>query len=227
MVSRVYVALDFASLEQASRLAKLLVEDVAGFKVGLQLFTAEGPRAVAEIADLGKPVFADLKLHDIPNTVEGAAAQVKRAGARWLTVHASGGPRMVEASVGGMDGGGVLGVTVLTAFGPDDLDAIGVTRTLGDQVTGLANLALAAGAEGIVSAPSEASAIRAAGIDAVLFTPGIRPQTSSHDDQKRIATPEAALAAGADYIVVGRPITRAGDPLAVVREIADTLAAYP
>lgn len=222
-MNRVYVALDLASLVEAKRLAGSLVGEVAGFKVGLELIASEGPRAISEIADLGLPVFADMKLHDIPNTVEAAATHVRKAGARWLTVHASGGGPMLEAAVTGMSGQGVLGVTVLTSLDGGDLAAIGVESSTTTQVIRLARLAIAAGAEGLVSAPTEARPLRDAGIPATLFTPGVRPAATTADDQKRVATPSAALAAGSDYLVIGRPITGASDPAMAAREIALSL----
>lgn len=219
----IYVALDVSDLSDATTLAETLAPEVAGFKVGLELLTAVGPSAITTVASMGRPVFADMKLHDIPNTVERAAARIREAGARWVTVHASGGKPMVEAAVSGMGGPGVIGVTVLTSLDSNDLDSIGVHADPSDQVLRLGSLAVEGGAEALVCATSEVAVLRSSGIDAVLFTPGVRPETSNRDDQKRVATPSAALAAGSDFLVIGRPITRAADPLAAVREIGSSL----
>ncbi len=219
----IYVALDVGDLTVAKTLAAELVDEVAGFKVGLELITGVGPSAITEIASMGRPVFADMKLHDIPNTVERAAGRIRDAGARWLTVHAAGGEEMVRAAVSGMGGSGVLGVTVLTSLDAADLISIGVPDAPEDQVTRLGRLAVSAGAEGLVCAPAEAATLRNAGIEAVLFTPGVRPRSAASDDQRRVATPEAAIAAGADYLVIGRPITAAADPKMAAREIAIAL----
>jgi orotidine-5'-phosphate decarboxylase len=169
-------------------------------------------------------VFADAKLHDIPNTVGRAASVISSAGARWVSVHASGGSTMIEAAARGMGGsGGVLAVTVLTSFEADDLASIGVGSPLDDQIVLLAHLARNAGAEGLVCSPAEARRLRTGGFDLTLFTPGVRPRGASADDQRRVATPEDAIAAGADYLVIGRPITRADDPVGAVREIVASI----
>lgn len=223
MVSKLVVALDFPTIEEAIETARPLVGEVAGFKVGLELITGVGPLAIEKVSALGKPVFADVKLHDIPNTVERAASRLAAAGATWLTVHASGGMAMMEAANRGMGGGGVLAVTVLTSFAESDLEAVGVVSGLETQIVGLAALAQSAGLEGLVCAPGDVSAIRSKGIDMTIFTPGIRMETDAHHDQRRVGTPAQAVEAGADYLVVGRPITRAADPVAAAREIAASL----
>lgn len=220
----ILVALDFPDLAGAEAMAKDLVNEVGGFKVGLELVSGEGPRAIERIAALGLPVFADMKLHDIPNTVLGAARRISAAGARWVTVHASGGRGMMEAAVEGMGDGGVLAVSVLTSLSEEDLLSIGIDGDLSTQVVRLGRLGEAAGVEGMVCSPREVSAVRASGISLKVFTPGIRLAATS-DDQKRTSGPADAVEAGADYLVVGRPITRSDNPVAVAREIAASLSA--
>jgi len=222
-MSSLIVALDFSSIEEATAVARSLATEVAGFKVGLELLTGVGPGAISEIADLGLPVFADAKLHDIPNTVHNAASRIAAAGARWVTVHASGGREMMEAAVTGMGGAGVLAVTVLTSLSADDLESIGIRSGLEKQVLTLAGLAAAAGVEGLVCAPSDVSAVRNEANGLTIFTPGIRVAGAAIHDQKRVGTPESAVAHGADYLVIGRPITRAPDPVVAAREISRTL----
>lgn len=223
-MSRVIVALDVPSLEQARALAVDLDEHVAGFKVGLELLTAEGPTAIEAIAAVGKPVFADAKLHDIPNTVGRAAAQIADAGARWVTVHASGGREMMEAANRAMGQRGVLAVTVLTSLDAAGLASVGVGASVADQAVMLSALASAAGVEGIVCSPSEASLVRSAQPDLVIFTPGVRPTGSIRNDQRRVSTPAEAIVAGSDYLVIGRPITAAANPVTAAREIASSIA---
>jgi orotidine-5'-phosphate decarboxylase len=223
-VNRIVVALDFPDLGSARAMAEALAPDVAGFKVGLELVSGEGAAAVGAIAAVGRPVFADMKLHDIPNTVAGATRRIADAGARWVTVHASGGTDMMEAAVEAMgEAGGVLAVTVLTSFDEGDLEATGVNVGLESQVVGLAELASNAGVEGLICAPADVAAVRSKGIDLTIFTPGIRVE-AHHDDQKRVGAPAEAVSAGADYLVIGRPITRAADPGAAAREITASLA---
>lgn len=222
-MSKLIIALDFPTLEEAGSVAAPLVDDVAGFKVGLELLMAEGPHAIGAIAGLGRPVFADAKLHDIPNTVERAARRLAAAGARWVTVHAAGGATMMEAAKEGMGGEGVLAVTVLTSFGDADLETIGVPSGVETQVVGLATLSERSGVEGLVCAPGDVAAIRAAGIELTIFTPGIRMTSDERHDQKRVGTPVEAVTAGADYLVIGRPVTRAANPAAAAREIAASL----
>jgi orotidine-5'-phosphate decarboxylase len=220
---RIIVALDVPTLDEAETLARQLTGAVGWFKVGLELFTAHGPAAVAAIRAHG-PVMLDLKLHDIPTTVERAAARVADLGVGLLTVHASGGAAMVEAAVRGLGGDGeVLAVTVLTSMSDDELAAIGAPPAA-EQVPALARLAVDAGAPGLVCAPPDLAAVRdAVGAAVRLVTPGVRPTGSSADDQTRIATPASAVASGADLLVVGRPITRAEDPAAAARAIATEL----
>jgi orotidine-5'-phosphate decarboxylase len=222
-VSRLIVALDFPTAQEAASVAAPLVEEVAGFKVGLELLMAEGPAAIERIAELGAPVFADAKLHDIPNTVERASARLAASGARWVTVHASGGQAMMEAANRGMGDRGILAVTVLTSFEDRDLETTGVTSGLETQVVALASLAEGSDVEGLVCAPGDVVAIRAKGIALQIFTPGIRMEGGAVHDQKRVGTPAEAVDAGADYLVIGRPVTRSADPLAAIREIAASL----
>lgn len=220
----IIVALDRPDLDGAARLARTLVDDVGGFKVGLELLMGVGPQAIESIAELGKPVFADAKLHDIPNTVGRAAARIRDAGARWLTVHASGGREMIAAASQGMGGSGVLAVTVLTSLASSDLADTGVDATIATQVARLATLGSAAHAEGVVCSPAEISLVKEQQPSLRIFTPGVRPSGSSRDDQKRVATPEKARADGADYLVIGRPITNADDPALAARTITASLA---
>lgn len=221
-MSRIIVALDFSTIEIAKGLAERLTDLADGFKVGLELLTAGGPRAVEEVAGLGKPVFADVKLHDIPNTVERAASNMADAGARWVTAHSSGGHDMIEAAVRGMGGRGVLGITMLTSLTEADLTSIGVAAGSSDYAMAMARLAADAGVEGVVCSPAEVKSLAGLGPD--VFTPGVRPAGSASDDQRRFATPEQAAEAGADYLVIGRPITRAPDPVAALGEIASSIA---
>ncbi|HEX6221227.1 MAG TPA: orotidine-5'-phosphate decarboxylase [Acidimicrobiia bacterium] len=221
-MKRLIVALDFPALDEAVGTARSIVEEVAGFKVGLELISAVGPEAISTVANLGKPVFADMKLHDIPNTVARAARRIADAGARWVTVHASGGLEMMEEAVAGMSDGGVLAVTVLTSMSELDLEKVGVSTGVETHVVTLASLAERAGVEGLVCAPGDVAAIRGKGIALDVFTPAIR-MTPADDDQKRTGTPVEAISAGADYLVVGRPVTRAADPVAAAREITESL----
>ncbi len=220
---RIVVALDVPTIEEARDLAAALAGEVGWLKVGLELFTAHGRDAVRAVADHA-PVFLDLKLHDIPNTVERAAAQVADLGVGLLTVHASGGPAMIEGAVRGLgDGGEILAVTVLTSMREQDLAAVGQPPAA-EQVPNLARMATEAGAPGLVCAPPDLIAVRAAvGPEVRLVTPGVRPAGASADDQARVATPAGAVADGADLLVIGRPITRAEDPVAAARAIAAEL----
>jgi orotidine-5'-phosphate decarboxylase len=220
---RIVVALDVPTLVEADQLASRLAGAVGWFKVGLELFAAHGPAAVEAIRTHG-PVFLDLKLHDIPTTVERAASRVADLGVGLLTVHASGGPAMVESAVRGLGAGGeVLAVTVLTSMSDADLGAVGAPPAA-QQVPALARLAVGAGAPGLVCAPTDLTAVRAAvGAATRLVTPGVRPAGASADDQARVATPAQAARDGADLLVIGRPITRAEDPAAAAAAIAAEL----
>ena len=226
MVNPIIVALDVPTLEEASTLARLLEDEVGGFKIGMELLMGAGPEAIGSIAAMGKPVFVDAKLHDIPNTVERAAARIKAAGARWVTVHASGGRDMIEAAVRGMGGRGVLAVTMLTSLAQPDLESIGVPALASDHVVSLATLAADCKTEGLVCSPEEIRRVKDKEPSQVVFTPGVRPASSDVDDQRRVATPERARADGADFLVIGRPITRAANPIEAVRDIATAIGLF-
>jgi orotidine-5'-phosphate decarboxylase len=220
---RIAVALDVPDLAEAEVLARRLVGHVGWFKVGLELFSAHGPDAVRAIRAHG-PVFLDVKLHDIPTTVGRAAARLAALDVGLLTVHALGGAGMIRAAVDGLGARGrVLAVTVLTSMSAADVDAVGLRRET-DPVGRLALLAVEAGAPGLVCAPGQLAQVRAAvGDDPLVVTPGVRPAGAGRDDHADAVTPAAAVADGADLIVVGRPITRADDPVAAADAIADTL----
>ena len=219
---RICLALDFGGWAAAEPLARRLAPHVGMLKVGLELFAAEGPPAVRAAAALGRPVFLDLKLHDIPATVEGAARAAARSGAALLTVHAAGGEEMVRAAVRGAGPAvRVLAVTVLTSLDRGDLDDLGFACDLDALVLSRARRALEAGCDGVVSSGLEVARLRQE-IDGrlVVVTPGIRPVDNREvDDQKRVVTPTAALQQGADYLVVGRPIRDAADPAAAAAAI--------
>ncbi|BCX17589.1 MAG: orotidine 5'-phosphate decarboxylase [Geminicoccaceae bacterium] len=225
----VVAAIDRPDLESALGLARRLAGAVGGLKLGLELFVAEGPAAVRALASTGLPIFLDLKLHDIPNTVAGAVRAAAGLGVALLTVHASGGRAMLEAAVEAARAfptrPRLLAVTVLTSLDADDLAATGVAGGPLEQAVRLARLAREAGLDGMVCSPLEIAAIRAAvGPEPLLVVPGIRPAGATSGDQKRVMSPAAALAAGADLLVVGRPITAAPDPAAAARAITDELA---
>ncbi len=202
------------------------------FKVGSQLFTAEGPRAVTKLADLGFDIFLDLKFHDIPNTVAHAvAAAVRLPRVRLMTLHASGGLAMMRAAREAAGAGAkknrpsLLAVTVLTSFDEAMLREIGMEGSLGSRVVALARLAMTAGMDGVVCSALEAPAVRREfGSDFKILVPGVRPASTAMNDQSRIATPGDAVRAGADYLVVGRPITAAEDPRAAARAIVAEIA---
>ena len=216
-------ALDTDDRPRFDDLVALLAPEVGHLKVGLQATHALGRDAVAH-AVAAAPVFWDLKLHDIPNTVAGAAAAAQDMGVAMLTVHASGGPQMVAAAAKAAPDVTILAVTVLTSLDADDLVAVG-QRPAEEQVVRLARLAVEAGAGGIVCSPLEVAQVRAAvGPEAAIVVPGIRLAGSATDDQARVATPADAMAAGADHLVIGRPITRAEDPAQAAREIRASLA---
>jgi len=224
---RICAALDFPSWQEAEPFARAVAPEVGLLKVGLEMFAAEGPPVVRAAAALGRPVFLDLKLHDIPNTVEGAARSAARTGAALLTVHASGGAEMIRAAVRGAGADvKVLAVTVLTSLDGPALDAIGLAGPPERAVVRLARLAVAAGAAGLVCSPHEVQAVRAAvGPGPLLVVPGVRPAGAAKGDQARVATPEEAVRAGADVIVVGRPLRDAPDPAGAARAIAASLPA--
>jgi orotidine-5'-phosphate decarboxylase len=225
---RLVVALDASEAERLLALAHTLRGHVGMVKVGLEAFTAVGPSLVAQLDGLGLPVFLDLKLHDIPNTVDRAARNCAGLGVRALTVHASGGEAMLAAAVTGAEAGKaagrprplVLAVTVLTSLDNEALERLGISGGAAARVWGWAAMAHRAGCDGVVCSPRELAMLRRdMPPDFVLLSPGIRPAGAAADDQRRVATPSAALAAGADYLVVGRPITAAGDPAAAAEAI--------
>lgn len=226
---RLILALDLPSVDAAEGMIKRLQGKIHLFKVGLQLFTAEGPRVIGRIQDRGGRVFLDLKYHDIPHTVAAAVAQAVEWGVFMVDLHAAGGPAMMRAAVDaaaekaasiGVARPRLLAITVLTSLTQTDLKTLGVAGTVEEQVLALARLAKEAGLDGVVASPSEAAAIRRSlGPKFLLVTPGIRPRATDTDDQRRVATARDALTAGADYVVVGRPILKAADPVAVVENL--------
>ena len=211
------VALDVPNAEKARELVVQLGETVSFYKVGKELFTAVGPALVRDLVAGGKKVFLDLKFHDIPNTVAGAVRSAASLGVSLLTVHASGGSKMLQAAAQAAAQSGakptVLAVTVLTSLASGDLEEVGVGGGVEAQVLRLASLAIKAGCGGIVASAQEAAALRQAlGSKFTLVTPGIRPAGAIAADQARVVTPEDAIRAGANFLVVGRPITAADDP---------------
>nr|WP_139839639.1 orotidine-5'-phosphate decarboxylase [Oceanibacterium hippocampi] len=225
----VFCAIDRDDIASARALAASLRAEVGGLKFGKEFFAANGPAGVEE-AGQGLPLFLDLKLHDIPNTVAGAVrAAAARLRPTLITVHASGGPAMLRAAVEAAAAFGpsrprIIAVTVLTSLDDADLKAVGFAFDSGDLAERLARLALDCGVDGAVCSPHEIGRLRGAcGPDFKLVVPGIRPSNSIADDQKRVMTPEAALAGGADYLVIGRPITAAEDPPAAARAICQAL----
>jgi orotidine-5'-phosphate decarboxylase len=226
---RLIVALDVNSRENALSLVAALRPKVHRFKIGVELFTACGPPLVREILEKGGQVFLDLKFHDIPNTVARAAVAAARLGVGMFTIHLSGGAMMARRAVDELEAHcqvyrvprpKVLGVTVLTSLSAQDLEQLGVGRSMEDQVVTLAEMGKAAGVDGIVCSPLEAGILReACGREFLNVTPGIRPEGGETDDQSRTLTPRAAIQAGADFLVVGRPIVKSEDPL----EAAETI----
>ncbi|MBT8213874.1 MAG: orotidine-5'-phosphate decarboxylase [Acidimicrobiia bacterium] len=223
MVAPIIVALDVDSAERAVRLARDLQPHVAGFKVGLGLLARVGPGLIERLTEAGKPVFVDAKLHDIPDQVHRAATEYGRHGARWVTAHASGGAAMLSAAVDGLastaPGGGVLAVTVLTSLDEAAIEEIGIEPPIADLVASMAAVADRTGCEGAVCSTHEIGVIRTVAPRLISVVPGIRPEPTD-DDQARTATPGVATAAGADYLVIGRPITSADDPAAAAAAIA-------
>jgi len=229
---RVIVALDVPDEPQALALAKRLSPDLCRLKVGLELYTACGPSLVRRMTELGFDVFLDLKFHDIPTTVARACEQAAALGVWMMNVHCLGGRTMLQAAREAVDRTGgrrprLIGVTLLTSAGPDELTQLGMTGDPDTNVTRLAGLAHAAGLDGVVCSAREAAQLRARhGSGFLLVTPGIRPAGAAANDQQRTVTPAEAMAAGADYLVIGRPITRAPDPRsaleAITRKIIDS-----
>jgi orotidine-5'-phosphate decarboxylase len=224
MSSPIYVAIDTPDMERARTIAEAVMRTAGGLKLGLEFFCHNGRAGVLEIAELGLPIFLDLKLHDIPNTVAKAVQALSPIMPAILPVHASGGRAMLEdAKAAAPVGTKVVAVTVLTSLDVDDLSSIGVGGDSHSQVERLAALAREAGLDGIVCSGNEVSAARKAWKDGFFVVPGIRPANSAIGDQKRVMTPRKAIDAGASILVVGRPVTGAEDPASAIREIAGTL----
>lgn len=232
---RIFCALDVAETDSAALLARALAASIGGVKLGLEFFAAQGPQGVRAVTANGMKLFLDLKLHDIPNTVRGAVTSLARLPIDFLTVHASGGPAMMRAAAEARDAGGmsgrhgktkILGVTVLTSLDADDLARVGQDRDVASQVARLALLAQDSGLDGIVCSPAEVALVRrAVRPNFTLMVPGIRLEAGSGDDQKRTLTPKQAVDAGADFLVIGRPITAAADPAKAAANIVESLAA--
>lgn len=227
--NQIIVALDVSTRRQALDLVSRLSGRVGLFKIGSQLFTAEGPQLVKEVIGRGERVFLDLKFHDIPNTVAKAVLVAADFGVSMLTLHAGGGKKMIEAAATAVRGLGerrplLLGVTVLTSMAEEDLDGIGISEPVESQVCRLARLSEHAGLDGVVASPSELILLRRHLSSAMkIVTPGIRPAGAEKNDQSRIATPSAALQAGADYLVIGRPIIASADPGKSLEQILNDL----
>jgi orotidine-5'-phosphate decarboxylase len=229
--SRIFVSIDTPEIESARTLAGQVAGIAGGIKLGLEFFVAQGPAGIrAVVSGIDLPLFLDLKLHDIPNTVAAAVRSVLPLQPHFLTLHAGGGPAMMRAAAEAaamtdLRRPKLLGVTVLTSLDEDDLIAVGQTVPMLDQVRRLASLAQSAGLDGVVCSPAEVAALRSdCGPDFVLMVPGIRPAGSATGDQKRVMTPRDAVAQGADYLVIGRPITQAPDPAQATRNIVEELA---
>ncbi|MBB5709253.1 orotidine-5'-phosphate decarboxylase [Sphingomonas xinjiangensis] len=224
MTSPIYVALDTPELERAKAIAQRVRNHVGGIKLGLEFFMANGSHGVQEMAAIGLPVFLDLKLHDIPNTVAKAIQALRPLEPAILTVHAAGGRAMLEdAKAAAPAGTRVVAVTMLTSLDDRDLSSIGVAPDPHAQVMRLADLARASGVDGIVCSGEEIAAVRAAWPEGFFVVPGVRPASGPAGDQKRVVTPRAALDGGASILVIGRPITQAEDPDQAARNIAATL----
>ena len=233
MNSKLIVALDVGDLNSVLELVNKLYPTVKIFKVGSQLFTSCGPGVIEMVNEKGAKVFLDLKFHDIPNTVAGAVRAAARLGVFMLNVHIQGGLEMMkgakqaaleESRKAALEKPIVLGVTVLTSMGQKDLMDIEIRRGMKSQVTHLARLAKQAGLDGVVASPKEIQPIKwTCGDDFLVVSPGIRPEWAESFDQRRVATPKQAVSQGADFIVVGRPITKAEDPLSAAKRILDEL----
>ncbi len=223
--SPVLVALDVATEEELLKLVDQLDPSECRVKVGKELFTLFGPKVLDILHQRGFEVFLDLKFHDIPNTVAAAVRAAAERGVWMVNVHASGGSAMMKAAREALQPYGdkapiLIAVTVLTSMGENELSELGVERSAAEQVSHLARLAQDSGMDGVVCSAQEAEKLRAErGDDFLLVTPGIRPRDSASDDQQRIATPEDAVRMGSNYLVIGRPISRAAEPLAALRDI--------
>jgi len=224
---KIIVALDVPTKKQALGLVEQLRKEISFFKIGLQLFTAAGPGVVREVLKTGAKVFLDLKLYDIPNTVAHAVESAADLGVQMLTIHLSGGEAMVKAALAARpETMSILGVTVLTSFDETAIRAVGISATVEEQVSRLAKMGVSAEVDGLVVSPLEIEVVRPQfGSDLVLVVPGIRPAWSETEDQKRIMTPREALEAGANYLVIGRPIIAHKNPRQAVRKILDEIKA--
>ena len=226
----VFVALDTPDLSKALAIAESVAPHVGGLKVGLEFITANGPKGIEKIVALGRPVFADVKFHDIPNTVAGASREIAKLGVMLFNVHAAGGEAMMraakEAAASVNPNMKLIAVTVLTSLNDDDLDAVGQRKPSHEQVERLAKLTKHSGLDGVVCSAHEIVPLRKAlGRDFMLCTPGIRPAGADVADQKRVMTPAEAMRAGSDILVIGRPITGAQDPASAAAAIAESLHA--
>jgi len=231
---RLIVALDVPSATQAQQIVQSIGESANTYKVGKQLFTVEGPQIVRDLVSSGRKVFLDLKFHDIPNTVAAAVGEAAKLGVSMLTVHASGGSKMLKAAAEAAAQSPaqpvVLAVTVLTSLSDADLAELGISGSVQTQVLRLGSLARAAGCGGLVASAKEAAELRRElGQDFAIVTPGVRPSGTAAGDQARVLTPKEAIAAGATYLVVGRPILEAASPAqaaaAIVSEIGEAVGA--
>lgn len=230
---RLIVALDVSTMDAMKSIVSSLGDSVSFYKVGMELFYAEGDQTVRYLQDQGKHVFLDLKLHDIPNTVAHGVSSLTRLGANLITIHGQGGPIMMKAAAQaaresaeqlGIERPKLLAITVLTSFDDEAWTSIGGQLPISDQVIRLAKLAKESGMDGVVCSALEAKMIReACGPDFLIVTPGIRPSFAATNDQKRIATPASALADGASRLVIGRPITQAANPQEAVRLIIEEM----
>jgi orotidine-5'-phosphate decarboxylase len=225
IADKIIVALDVPTKTEALKLVQKLGDKISFFKIGLQLYTAEGPEIVRAVSSMGSKVFLDLKLHDIPNTVARAVESAGRLGVRMLTIHLSGGSEMIRAAISARTNNNwLIGVTVLTSSTEETLREIGIRDKIDDQVLRLAKLGVEAGIEGVVASSHEIKTLRRGfGDRSRIVVPGVRPSWSERGDQKRTMTPRQALEAGADYLVIGRPITAHQDPPEAVAKILEEL----
>ena len=227
--NKIIVALDINTIKEVERLLGILSPHVNIFKVGMELFYSCGTKAIDVIKKYDKDIFLDLKFHDIPNTVKNSAKVAARLGVTIFNVHASGGRDMMSAALEGAEEGSerlgqdrprILGVTVLTSMDKESLHQVGINKAPEEQVLNLARLVKDSGLDGVVVSPKETAKVRKAfGDDFLIVTPGVRPEGNQKQDQKRVATPKEAIDAGADYIVIGRPITKAKDPVKTLQDI--------
>jgi orotidine-5'-phosphate decarboxylase len=227
--AKLIVALDVSTAAAAQKIVAAVGDSALTYKVGMQLYTAEGPQVVRDLVASGRRVFLDLKYHDIPTTVAAAVHEASRLGVSMLTVHAAGGAKMLRAATDAARSNNpsliVLGVTVLTSLDENELEKVGFRGTVREEVLLLAAMAIDHGCKGIVTSARESAAVRAElGHNFAIVTPGVRPAGSAHADQSRVATPAEAIAAGASHIVVGRPITEAADPAAAARAILEQIS---